>query len=154
MICIKCQAASTSVGNSRPHKKQSSVWRRRRCENCGYIFTTLETPLTGESLHLIYKDGSSVPFSLPRLTVSLSSLLTHHHDKAPDEAHWLSETIYQTFIKRGNGGQAVPMHEFLVIVHEVLGRFDALAGLQYAAKYRIVTNIRKETGRPRLKKSL
>lgn len=154
MICIKCQAVSTSVRNSRPHKKQSSVWRRRHCTACGYTFTTNEAPIASESLSIIYKDGDSVPFSLPRLTVSIASLLTHHQEKAPDEAYWLSETVYQLFMQRGNGGQAVTQHEFLSTVYEVLNRFDALAGLQYAAKYKIVTNIRRETGRPRLKKSL
>lgn len=152
MICVKCNQASTNVINSRPHKKRASVWRRRRCTNCNYIFTTHETPLASELLEVIDVDGSSKPFSLPRLTVSLASLLAHRLETAPDDAYWLSETIYQTLVKRGNGGEAVPMHEFLRTAHQVVERFDALAGLQYAAKHRIITNIREKPGRPRLKK--
>ena len=150
MICVKCYQASTNVINSRPHKKQASVWRRRRCSNCSFIFTTSETPLPSELLAVVYIDGSNVPFSLPRLSINLYSFLAHRPENAADEAYWLSETIYQSLIKRGNSGQAVPVHELVHAVHRVLERFDALAGLQYAAKYRIVTNTKK-TGRPRLK---
>lgn len=152
MICVKCRQASTNVVNSRPHKKQASVWRRRRCAHCGYVFTTAEAPLLGELLEIIYQDGSSVAFSQPRLTVNLAAFLAHRRDTAANDAYWLSETIGRTLLGRGNSGQAVPMHEFIKIVHAVLERFDALAGLQYAARYRIVTNVRKDTGRPRLKK--
>lgn len=151
MICVKCLQASTSVANSRPHKKRSSVWRRRRCEHCGYVFTTTESPLTNELLEVIYPDGTSASFSPPRLIVNLASYLAHRQTAAADDAYWLTETIGQTLLRRGNSGQAVPMHEFIKTVHSILERFDALAGLQYAARHRIVTNIRK-TGRPRLKK--
>jgi transcriptional repressor NrdR len=152
MICVKCTRASTNVANSRPHKKQASVWRRRRCVHCGYVFTTAETPLISELLEVIYANGDSAAFSTPRLTVSLAGFLAHRRETAADDAYWLSKTIGQTFLQRGNSGQAIPMHEFIKTVHSVLERFDALAGLQYAARYRIVTNIRKDTGRPRLKK--
>lgn len=152
MICVKCHQASTSVANSRPHKKQASVWRRRRCERCGYVFTTLEAPLLSELLEVISPDGNSTPFSQPRLTVNLAGFLAHRQDTAANDAYWLSETIGRTLLERGNSGQAVPMHEFTKTVHAILERFDALAGLQYAARYRIVTNVRKDTGRPRLKK--
>ena len=151
MICINCFEPSTNVVNSRPHKKQASVWRRRRCQACGVIFTTTEAPLVGEALQIIYADGSSAPLSLPRLTVSLTGLLSHRGKKAADEGYWLSQTVYQLLIERGNGGQAIPLHEFVTTAHKVLERFDALAGLQYAAKYGLIKNTRKSPGRPRLK---
>lgn len=152
MICVNCQQDSTGVTNSRPHKKQASVWRRRRCSSCNYIFTTSETPLASELLEVIRNDGTSTAFSIPRLTVNIAGFLSHRKGSVADDAYWLSETIYQTLIKRGNGGEAVPIHELLNTAHQTIERFDALAGLQYAAKYRIVTNIRKNTGRPRIKK--
>lgn len=152
MICVKCNQASTSVTNSRPHKKQASVWRRRRCEGCGYVFTTTEAPLTSELLEVIYVNGDSVSYSQPHLVVNLAGFLGHRQATAADDAYWLSETIGRTLLQRGNSGQAIPIHEFVKTVHSVVERFDALAGLQYAARYRIVTNIRKDTGRPRLNK--
>lgn len=151
MICVKCHQGPTSVTNSRPHKKQASVWRRRRCVGCGFVFTTHEAPLADELLEIVYSDGTAARFSLPRLSINLHRFLTHHEEKAADEAYWLSETIYQALIKRGNSGQALPVHELLRAVHKVLERFDALAGLQYAAKYRLVTPVSKKPGRPRLK---
>ena len=154
MICINCFEPSTNVVNSRPHKKQASVWRRRRCGACGVVFTTTEAPLVGDALQIIYTDGSSEPFSLPRLTVSFAGLLTHHQEKAADEGYWLSQTVYQLLIERGNSGQAIPLHEFVTTAHKVLERFDALAGLQYAAKQRLITNTRKNPGRPRLRKGV
>ena len=151
MICVKCHQDSTSVINSRPHKKQASVWRRRRCGNCGFVFTTNEAPLANELLEVVYADGTSAPFSLPRLSINLFAFLAHHQERAADDAYWLSETIYRSLVKRGNSGQAIPVHELLRAIHEVLNRFDALAGLQFATKYRLVTNISKKPGRPRLK---
>lgn len=151
MICINCNEPSTSVTNSRPHKKQASVWRRRRCDACGHTFTTSEAPLTGDSLEIIYADGSTKPFSLPRLSLSLAGTLLHQKDSAADNAYWLGETVYQLFMKRGNGNQAIPIHECIATTHEVLERFDALAGLQYATRHQLITNTRKTPGRPRLK---
>lgn len=151
MICVNCHQDSTSVVNSRPHKKRASVWRRRRCGNCGFVFTTNEAPLANELLEVVYANGTSTAFSQPRLSINLYGFLAHHQEKAADEAYWLSETVYQSLVKRGNSGQAVPVHELLGATHEVLERFDALAGLQYATKYRLVTNISKRPGRPRLK---
>lgn len=150
MICINCFEPSTCVINSRPRAKQASVWRRRRCRACEVVFTTTEAPLVGDALEIIYGDGSSESFSLPRLTVSFAGLLTHHKEKAADEGYWLSQTVYQILIERGNGGQAIPLHEFVTTAHKVLERFDALAGLQYAAQHGLVTNTRKSPGRPRL----
>lgn len=152
MICVKCHQESTSVANSRPHKKQASVWRRRRCQHCGFVFTTTETPLISDLLEIISIEGDSVPFSAPRLIVNLAGILTHRPATAADDAYWLTDTVARILLARGNSGQAIPIHEFIKTVHTVLERFDALAGLQYAAKYRIVTNVRKDTGRPRIKK--
>lgn len=151
MICINCFEPSTNVINSRPHKKQASVWRRRRCRACRAIFTTTEAPVVGDALQIIYADGSTESFSLPRLTVNFAGVLAHHSEKAADESYWLAETVYQLLIERGNSGQAIPLHEFVTTAHKVLERFDALAGLQYAAKHRLVTNTRKSPGRPRFR---
>jgi len=112
----------------------------------------MEAPLVSELLEIIYRDGTSAVFSQPRLTVNLAGFLAHRQETAADDAYWLTETIGRSLLGRGNSGQAVPMHEFIKATHSVLERFDALAGLQYAARYRIVTNIREKSGRPRLKK--
>ena len=40
MFCIKCFHAKTNVVNSRPKKKNPTVWRRRKCASCNYTFTT------------------------------------------------------------------------------------------------------------------
>lgn len=42
MNCPFCNGQQLFVINSRPTKKNSQVWRRKRCGLCGEIFTTYE----------------------------------------------------------------------------------------------------------------
>ena len=44
MICIYCLSQKTRVLNSRAHRKNPLVWRRRICPSCGKIFTSYERP--------------------------------------------------------------------------------------------------------------
>ena len=42
MYCPYCQSSQNYVANTRPTKKGSQVWRRRKCESCDEVFTTHE----------------------------------------------------------------------------------------------------------------
>lgn len=42
MKCPFCDGEQIFVVNSRPTKKNSQIWRRKKCARCGQIFTTYE----------------------------------------------------------------------------------------------------------------
>jgi transcriptional repressor NrdR len=145
MICTKCFHGKTSVTNSRPHKTSPSIWRRRQCPKCKHIFTTLELP---EASEIATVGGKA--FSTPRLTVSLASYLTHRGDDAADDASWLVSTIVQALWTAKK--KKLTSRELVDIVHPVLDRFDAIAGLRYATEHNLISGQRQSPrrGRPRI----
>jgi transcriptional repressor NrdR len=42
MQCLKCKSHESYVIDSRP--REATVYRRRRCEECGYRWSTTEVP--------------------------------------------------------------------------------------------------------------
>jgi transcriptional repressor NrdR len=48
MNCLKCNS-STSVVDSRP-QETSAIKRRRKCNSCGYRFSTIEQVLTKKTV--------------------------------------------------------------------------------------------------------
>ncbi|KKR83799.1 MAG: Transcriptional repressor NrdR [Candidatus Daviesbacteria bacterium GW2011_GWA1_41_61] len=62
MECPFCCKPSTQIVNTRPTYANSAVWRRRRCLNCGTIFTTHEVADLSH-LVVIKKSGKSEMFS-------------------------------------------------------------------------------------------
>lgn len=42
MRCPECGSSKIFVINSRPRDGINAVWRRRKCNSCGYAWSTLE----------------------------------------------------------------------------------------------------------------
>ena len=61
MKCPFCNASDTKVIDSRPADDNSSIRRRRQCEQCGKRFTTYEK-LETMPLMIIKKDDSRETF--------------------------------------------------------------------------------------------
>lgn len=137
MICIYCGNIKTNVTNSRPHKKRPGVWRRRACERCGAIFTTLEAIDISDQLSVTHIDGTKTPFSIPVLMLNLSTVLQHRANHA-DDAFWLSQTIAEQLY----ASELAPLETSDIIhtAYEVLDRYDPAAAMQYGARYGIITS--------------
>lgn len=145
MICINCFHRNTSVVNSRPHKKEYSVWRRRKCEKCGTIFTTLERPSLSHNVPVASDDGSQ-PFNLGRLVVSIAESFTHAPAVGKAHALSLAETVEGTLISQL---REISKEDIEAATHQVLKRFDELAALQYAAKHQLIVDAsQRRRGRP------
>ena len=147
MFCINCFHPSTNVGNSRPLKKQPSVWRRRTCPQCGTVFTTTERPSLAHTQKIHLPSGDSTSFNLGKLVISLSRAFQHNPDDAELATLELAqtiETILLTEIK------TITPEDIEVIAHQVLKRYDELAAMQYAAQHHLVTSLKKR-GRPSLR---
>lgn len=66
MYCPYCHKPLTFVTNSRPTKGNTQIWRRRRCSNCGEIFTTHEI-IDLSHLVVVKKSGEVERFSQAKL---------------------------------------------------------------------------------------
>jgi transcriptional regulator NrdR family protein len=150
MICVNCFHTKTKVTNSRPHKKNAGTWRRRHCLECGITFTTYEKPALDESTAVHYpsatnKKGLSAPFSLSKLTLSISACFMHDPTTRQLHSLPLAETVEQLLISQV---QQPSVDDVAATTHQVLKRFDEVAALQYAVTHGLVEATRKRRGRP------
>ena len=145
MFCINCFYPSTSVTNSRPSKKEPSIWRRRFCTNCKQTFTTHERPsLANREIHL--PDGAKEPFNIGKLTLSISKAFSHSQKDAEYNSFWLARTVENLLVTQR---EIINPEDIEAATHNVLKRFDELAALQYAAQHKLISSVRRR-GRPSL----
>lgn len=133
MLCPKCKSTKTSVTNSRPRVSNSSIWRRRHCPSCGFIFTSEEIPAL-DSQSYVYSDKSSQPqpFSIGRLTLSIAKAFVHDPDKGRLAAYELARTVEQQLV--GKDSQLTDADIYLAS-QQVLARYDKMAATVYAAQH-------------------
>ncbi len=147
MFCINCFHKSTSVSNSRPHKKQPQIWRRRTCANCHAVFTTYERPSLADNTPIDLADGSTDTFNLGRLILSISKAFTHSPNDAQYSSLWLAQTVEDTL---STDRKSISPEDIEATTHQVLKKFDELAAVQYAAQHKLISSTRKR-GRPSLR---
>ena len=148
MFCINCFHGKTETYNSRPSKKNASVWRRRRCKECGYSFTTTETVDITEVYQIIRSGGSksaAMPFSRATLTLSLLEVLTYAGADQED-AFWLEQTIEQKLIKLYRPKDPVATADIAAATLASLQSYNQLAALAYASRHGLTM---PKPGRPR-----
>ena len=88
MKCPFCGAQDTKVIDSRPADDNSSIRRRRQCEECGKRFTTYEK-LETLPLMIIKKDDSREPYN--RAKIENGILLSCH--KRPVSSEQITKMI-------------------------------------------------------------
>lgn len=140
MFCIKCQQ-KTKVTNSRINKHRVSVWRRRVCQTCGYIFTTYEQPEASQLY--VTQDGKKEIFDKTKLLLSLALCFDHLPHKRSDSARWLSETIIANLMKQASHG--LSRQELAHITYQTLKNYDRLAAVQYGARHAQTLKFRLST---------
>ena len=149
MFCINCFHGNTSVTNSRAHKKQPSVWRRRKCPSCGEVFTTIERPSLAENTPVWVSGGHSEPFNIGRLVISIAESFRHQPDTGRDHALWLAQTVEITLSTQRP--TALTPEDIAATVHTILKNFDEVAAIQYAARHQLIVSAStKRRGRPSL----
>ncbi|HEY5695253.1 MAG TPA: hypothetical protein VIQ80_00250 [Candidatus Saccharimonadales bacterium] len=144
MFCINCFNSTTRVANSRPNKKQPTVWRRRTCPKCEITFTTYERPSLADNKPIQLSNGGSEPFNLGKLTLSIAKTFTHSPRSGEYDAFWLAQTVEDLL---GSQREVITPEDIEAATHHVLKRFDELAALQYAAQHHMILTTRKR-GRP------
>lgn len=135
MFCISCGNATTGVTNSRPHKKEPRVWRRRHCTQCGIDFTTQEKPLLNATVHVLHEEsGAKEPFYQGKLILSIMRSFAHDESYGIINAPALSETTIAALLPMGN---IVSARTIASTCHVTLLRFDKTAAAQYALAHSI-----------------
>lgn len=146
MFCIKCHSPDTKVTNSRPHKKRASIWRRRQCNACGSVFTTIEAVSTDGMLSVKDNRNNTSPFSIGRLLIDIAPLLTESAS-APDDAYWLAQTTYEKALTQDSS--VITTEELARIAFGVIERFDSTAALKYALDHHLTRLPSSRAKRPR-----
>lgn len=134
MVCIYCSGA-TEVINSRHQARHNTVWRRRRCKNCGQIFTTQEGADLVRSWVYVADNGSVHAFQPETLLISLYDSL-RHRPKALTDATALAETVTAKLRDQTEDGR-LTRHQMVVTCLQVLKRFDKAAATYYDAYHPI-----------------
>ena len=137
MVCPNCFHVKTSVVNSRPHKKQSSIWRRRLCPKCSYSFTSYESPSLIKNKLVHTSNGKTDLFNLGILIVSIYESFSHDQDKGSRDCYWLADTIMQLLQSQV---EHLTTDEIAALTHKTLLSYDKIAGLQYAVRHQLLTS--------------
>ncbi len=130
MVCIYC-SQSLEVINSRRQRRANQVWRRRRCTECGAIFTSTETIDFTKSLAVNDANGKLKPFIREVLFLSLYRACQHRPEAASD-ASALTETVLQKLVKNLSNG-LLSNRDIAAACRSVLQNFDKAAVVQYEA---------------------
>lgn len=144
MICINSLHESTKVVNSRANKKAPIVWRRRQGIESGITFTTYERPSLAENKSILLPNGQTITFNLGKLLLSIAAAFSHDQQKAQYDSLWLAQTVEDRLSMRS---EDLTPESIARTTYDVLKQFDELAGVQYAAKHHLISNVRKR-GRP------
>lgn len=132
MKCPFCNASDTKVIDSRPADDNSSIRRRRQCEQCGKRFTTYEK-LETLPLMVIKKDDSREAYD--RVKVEKGILLSCH--KRPVSSQQISTMIDEIETQIfGMEEKEVPATVIGELVMKKLKDVDEVAYVRFASVYR------------------
>lgn len=101
--------------------------------HCGLVFTTRETPLVAQQVSR--DDGTSTPFSLSRLTVSIARSFPHDPRYGDLVALDLAQTI--SIALQSSQEEMIPLEKLVSMTRATLTRFDPKAGLAYALQHNL-----------------
>lgn len=94
MNCPFCQSSQIIVVNSRSTKKNTQIWRRRKCQTCGLLFTTYEN-IDLSYLVVIKKSGEKERYSRAKLFSSVYHAAVFEKRVDRGDAGTLAEKIIQ-----------------------------------------------------------
>lgn len=131
MVCTYC-GSDTKVTNSRLQKRSNQVWRRRQCQRCRAVFTTLEGVDLPNTLSVAYK-GSTTPFLPDKLYTEVLLALQDRKD-CYEAAREVTNTVIKQLLKMPNNPLFRP-DQISRAAGDVLKRLDRRAYLRFAAEH-------------------
>lgn len=131
MKCPFCGKDNTKVIDSRP-TDDSSIRRRRQCENCGKRFTTYEKIET-MPLIVIKKDNNREPYDREKI---IAGIVRSCH-KRPVSITQINEMVDEIENQIFNMGEReIPTTKIGLIVMDKLKVVDEVAYVRFASVYR------------------
>lgn len=132
MVCLYCNE-KLAVVNSRFQKKQNKVWRRRKCPNCGALFTTNESIDLSKVLMIKRPNGQLEAFSREKLLASIYESCKHR--KTPEkDAESLTASMITRMLATSTDA-CIDLSTLKNLITEVLSSFDKASASHYRAYY-------------------
>ena len=130
MVCIYC-GDKTQVTNSRTQCRTNYVWRRRVCNDCGGIFTTIERPSLEGSVVIKKSNGEISNFIREVLFLDIYKCCAHRPEAVTD-AVAITDTIISK-LRSYISSASIERQDIIKTSASVLKNFDRAAEVQYLA---------------------
>ena len=131
MKCPFCEFLNTQVKDSRSSDDNSSIKRRRICNNCGAKFTTYEM-LEVQEIMVVKRNGSKRPFDVQKILRSLE-IATRKRNIENEFLNKIASNIVKKLQKFGEG--EVESKIIGELVMSELIKVDQVAYVRYASVY-------------------
>ena len=131
MKCPYCKKDS-QVTNSRHQKRTNSVWRRRKCTNCGAVWTSLER-IDYATTWRVRKGKHLTDFRVETLLISLYEALKHRKSSDVDAKYVCDTVIAKLSTKKL---AELPAELITTTAYDILRRYDKVAAGLYAATHK------------------
>jgi transcriptional repressor NrdR len=132
MRCPYCGNVDTQVKDSRPSEDNSSIRRRRVCQDCGGRFTTFERVQLRE-LMVLKRSGRRVPFDRDKLVRSVQVAL-RKRTVDPDRVERMVSGIVRQL--ESGGESEISSEQIGHLVMAGLRGLDDVAYVRFASVYR------------------
>lgn len=132
MRCPFCSNQDTQVKDSRPADENSSIRRRRYCDQCGSRFTTFER-VQMRDLTVLKRNGKRVPFDRDKLTRSLEISTRKRNLDAERIDHLVSAIVRRL---ESTGDSEITSEVIGEQVMDALFAVDKVSYVRYASVYR------------------
>ena len=132
MRCPFCGNVDTQVKDSRPSEDNSSIRRRRVCQDCGGRFTTFERVQLRE-LTVLKRSGRRVPFDRDKLLRSVEVALRKRSVDPERVERMVSGIVRQL---ESSGESEITSEQIGHLVMEGLRGLDDVAYVRFASVYR------------------
>lgn len=138
MKCFKCNKGTFEIVNSRKKEDRPEVWRRRQCNECGFVFTTYEKPLFDRAFTIQTgnRKKDNRPYRSAELLAALLAASSHLRD---------AQLIYELFLRleselfvaAAKSNKLLSQEQVNSIVLQVLAAYDRGVAVTYAAQHKI-----------------
>lgn len=132
MKCPFCGKENTRVIDSRPADDNSSIRRRRQCDECNKRFTTYEK-VEAIPLVVIKKDNNREPYDRSKIEAGVFRSC-HKRPISVDQINALVDDIENTIFNKEE--KEIPSSVIGEIVMDKLKELDPVAYVRFASVYR------------------
>jgi len=132
MKCPFCGASDTRVIDSRPADDNTSIRRRRHCDNCNKRFTTYEK-VESIPLIVIKKDLTREPYNRQKIERGVLRSC-HKRQVSADDMRCLVDRVEAEISRQEK--KEIPSSYIGELVMEELKNLDAAAYVRFASVYR------------------